>query len=71
MNGVGVLVSLNMGRFIATLEPRRRRMLAVSVLFKTVGLRRAVRNDDLELTGNGRVDWLFHQGGRDCDWLGH
>ena len=34
MNGVGVLVSLNMGKLIATLEPRRRRMLAVSVLFE-------------------------------------
>lgn len=32
MNGVGVSVSLNMGRLMATLEPRRRRMLAVSVL---------------------------------------
>ena len=32
MNGWGVWVSTKMGRLIATLLPRRRRMLAVSVL---------------------------------------
>ena len=32
MNGLGVLVSLKMGKLIATLDPRRRRMFAVSVL---------------------------------------
>ena len=33
MNGRGVFLSKKTGRLIATLEPRRRRMLAVSVLY--------------------------------------
>lgn len=32
MNGLGVLESKNIGRLMATFEPRRSRMLAVSVL---------------------------------------
>ncbi len=32
INGLGVLVSTKMGKFIATLDPRRRRILAVNVL---------------------------------------
>lgn len=36
IKGLGVLVSLNIGRLMATLEPRRRRMLAVSVLLQNI-----------------------------------
>lgn len=38
MNGWGVFSSKNIGRLMATLDPRRVRMFAVSVLYKFVNL---------------------------------
>lgn len=52
MKGLGVLTSLNMGRLIATFEPRRRRILAVRVLHSIDG----VSGEDLRLLCAERAD---------------
>jgi hypothetical protein len=55
MNGFGVLVSKKMGTFIATFEPRRRRMFAVKVLAPLVLVQSFLPFEHTQLTEIVRV----------------
>lgn len=60
MKGFGVFVSKKIGIFMHTFEPRRRRILAVSVLedARRQGFSKWLPGDELtaKLTESGRVD---------------
>ncbi len=66
MNGRGVFLSKKMGKLIATLEPRRRRILAVSVLYLDAVVLGA-HHWHVRLTGSAHVDSLSLRGGKGYD----
>lgn len=66
MKGLGVLVSLNIGKLIATLEPRRRRILAVRVLVKVScklakGPIMPLERENLRETNMGVGDFIWEE----------